>query len=87
MIPRTGAAPSPKRRGTSSPPRKVVAALRFHQRVLQGRDSPRRGLTDCAGVGMAFRREKAQVEVLAGYDLPPVPRPPPPSKSPAIRSS
>ena len=42
MIPRTGAAPSPKRRGTSSPPRKVVAALRFHQRCCKDAARPAR---------------------------------------------
>jgi hypothetical protein len=86
MIPRTGAAPPPKRRGASLPPRKSCGGVALPPAVLQGHGSPRRGLTDCAGIGMAFRQEKAQVEVLAGYDFPPVPRPPP-SKSPAIRSS
>ena len=49
MIPRTGAAPSPKRRGKSWPPRKVVAALRFHQRCCK--DAVRPGAASPIALG------------------------------------
>jgi hypothetical protein len=54
MIPRTGAAPSPKCLGTSLPPRKVVAALRFHQRCCKDAVRPGAASPIALGSGWPF---------------------------------